>query len=511
MALFAFPLPSFCQENDSSPGCLPCGTGYYTLDTTLGRVCQTCAAGTANTKPISATCAPCMPGSYQNQIMQTACIPCYAGFYGNSSGSASIAECMPCPTGTYGNASGATTCHACPSGEFCPLASVIAIATPELSNAINSSEATFQQEDYDRYTKLDYKYLWIIAGFIFLWVLLSVIFLCCSKVLPRTFRVLRRADFFNKTNYEIPGPVMQARTFVGGFMSLGATLVIISLIVYIGVTYKYNNDMITVSLVSGLSRSSDIITNHLEIDTQLLGYSGDCEAAGNVSGCAAGITIKQDGFSAIGDVTCTRVDDATCRILWVSDSANSVFSPSTVSLQIFTNPASAYAIFWNISANSVYDGRYTYVTGYVLPSSPDNVFRGQRNDTPSLVQISIIPTTFTLWRKHAMDREGLTLNFLSRGVGHQVSSNSFYSGATDEGFIVSYEFQIPQFTYQKIVTQKQTPIIAVSNFLALVGGVMAICRILLGLYFTAKSTSGRLRRNTPSEMELSKSHSGTTL
>lgn len=107
-----------------------------------------------------------------------------------------------------------------------------------------------------------------------------------------------------------------------------------------------------------------------------------------------------------------------------------------------------YALFWNATANSVYDGRYSYVSGYNEPTAQDSVFRGRRNDTGNSIELSLIPTSITYWNRQQDNRNGITLDFLARSLGHQVRAASFYDGGeTEQGVTVTFIFDIPQFSY----------------------------------------------------------------
>jgi len=493
--IMQYTLEDICLSNTKNGSCNPCGSGYYTRDSFMGGVCFPCQVGSYSDQPTAGSCTLCPPGMYQDKSIQTSCSYCPAGFFSNTTGATTLTACLPCPVGTYSGNPGSVSCDACPSDGFCPLATILALDTNQYSDFVLSSEAAFQAEDNLRYKEIDYRLLWIIAGFFFLWVIFILVVLVIRKFnIKKPYYKVLQADVLNVTKYEIPGPVLQTKSIMGGMISTLALLIIVGLLIYVAVTYRLNNDMITVGLVAGLSRTTDVISKYLNVTVALVGFSGQCEyqpipGEPPLEGiCAPGISIDQSGFSDLGGVSCHTVDKSTCLMTWTVGAGNKIQNPSSVTFDVFTQPSSTFAMLWNVTANSVYDGRHTYVSGNTFPDdvSSNSVFRGNRDDPGSLVQLSLIPTTLSFWNKKSNDRSGLTLNFLSRGTGHQVNSTTFYSGGQDSGFTITFDFEIPQFTYQKIVNQRQTAFAMVSMYIALVGGVFSVSRILLTIYFNFK-------------------------
>lgn len=114
--------------------CFECWPNTY-LDTTAGRKCTGCPAGSNSSAGTHGSggcelclpgyygfstgqgCNECWPGSYQDSSGQTTCLACTPGRFSDNSYAART-ECQPCPGGTHNNAYGQTYCGDCEPGRF---------------------------------------------------------------------------------------------------------------------------------------------------------------------------------------------------------------------------------------------------------------------------------------------------------------------------------------------------------------------------------------------------------
>jgi len=318
----------------------------------------------------------------------------------------------------------------------------------------------------------------------------------CSK---QTYKKLSEVDILNVIKYEIPGPVLKAATAPGGLVSILAALMICALLIYVVLSYVYNNATIVRGIGAGFS-TTDFSAGYLQMKVELYGYPGVCVAGDpTLKQCDPLVTVSSEGYLNPGSFICEQLG-TNCNITWTSPPNNRLQTNSYVTFSIFTSPSSAYAIGWNVSVNSVYPGLYSYVTGFLIPTNQTNVFRGPNTSSAqSIVALSLIPTILTKYNEPDNEQNGLTLDFLSRFPGAQTDAEGYAGGVGDDAFnsqgiLVAFELEVPQFVYQKQVLQRSTTISVVSNFVALVGGILGVARSVLLVFWVVGGIKHRIKQ-----------------
>eukprot|EP01113_Clastostelium_recurvatum_P015502 TRINITY_DN1865_c0_g1_i2.p1 TRINITY_DN1865_c0_g1~~TRINITY_DN1865_c0_g1_i2.p1 ORF type:complete len:1652 (+),score=320.74 TRINITY_DN1865_c0_g1_i2:64-5019(+) len=470
--------------------CSYCVDGMNTVDTVAGALCERCSPGYYNNLYTNQSCFACPVGSFQEFSGQPSCSYCPAGFSSVSIGSSSHTQCLPCPPGTYSNVPGSTICKPCnattlPKGMICPIASLSPINLGIVTSQIVASELDFILDESTRYLPFNNFFFFTFLGVVLLWLALLGIVWLVGKI-RKTGTKYSQLDYFQEDTYVVPGPILKNRSSLGGAVTLFAGCAIVGIMTVILLMYRYNNYVLVSSVVPGTA-NTDTVVNHAVSRVRFYGYSGPCEAVSRPGVCdPLAISIFVEGSQAPGTRSCKQIDFSTCELVWTSDGTNRIKSSAYLLYSAVGPQVSAYAVWWNISVNSIYSakkGLDSYTTGFLQVEANDTLFRGGKNDLPCLVQISLIPTSYDVYNAPDDHADGLTVGFLTRQPGNTVNTTSFYNLDGDQpGIYLRMEIQLSSFTYEKNVIERMGALTAVSNFVALTGGALTIGRLAVIYY-----------------------------
>jgi len=367
-------------------------------------------------------------------------------------------------------------CNSCPSNAICPLgASNPLDANIATQLLVSTSQNFFDSLEAIAYPQTNSSYYFVFVAAGCMWAILLLMFLLGWGYTKdkKNYHKMQSLDVLQVAPYAVPGPILRDRTIAGGFTSLLVLLIVVAIFIDSVLVYAFNNKQVISSIEPG-GLLTDVSSSYLSSQLDLTGFTGFCVDSSAENNCAAGISVTTTGLEKPGAYQCSQSQPDQCTVLWYCYTPNQISATAIISYNISSFVASSYAIRWNVSANSVFDNYLSYTTGYIFPSQ-GNIFRGGE---PSLAQVSVIATNLTDETDPSKSRLGLTCDFLGRLQGSQVYANSFYS--SPDGVLVDVGLYVSPFVYSKQVLQKQSPVVAVSSFVALVGGVLTVARLGLG-------------------------------
>jgi hypothetical protein len=425
--------------------CGDCKAGTYSDGTTS---CINCPAGTYGTydgaQDIFA-CFECLQGTYNNNTgssSDTDCVSCPAGTYGNTTGASSVQNCVPCPSGTYSDTTGETAsstcktcttnsynpipgaatclpcpsrtvpsadftrcvacsegyyagafgCDVCPTGQYCPVGSIL---TNVQASFVQRSPPSLTQLSYTdvRNSKSDTNVSILIGLLIGITcaagVVLGLIALAVCYGLSRKFKpsTIAKIDLFFSQKHDTPNdsPIISRKTALGGVISSVTIIAIIVVLLILIYLFAVKNSMFTET-----ETTDKIIFPTGGHSISVTFFSQDTTCSGNVS--VTGIDGKlEDQTYAITGIT-DNAGGNGCKCSWTCTSCTLTGAEVIFTASLNTPAVSAMALSYNASV-PYYDG-----TSYLLASAPifapaGSVFRGA---TPTTIQVESHPTKFTV-------------------------------------------------------------------------------------------------------------------
>eukprot|EP01113_Clastostelium_recurvatum_P019325 TRINITY_DN2278_c0_g2_i4.p1 TRINITY_DN2278_c0_g2~~TRINITY_DN2278_c0_g2_i4.p1 ORF type:complete len:344 (-),score=48.42 TRINITY_DN2278_c0_g2_i4:29-934(-) len=222
------------------------------------------------------------------------------------------------------------------------------------------------------------------------------------------------------------------------------------------------------------------------------GYNGECQqqttsmtsSSSSLSrDCHASISVRATGLLDPAILTCTQIDPSTCEMEWYMQGRGANLQASaSLTFSSLGSSLSARAVWWNVSVDSVYPDLDSFTTGFLYPTTENEVFRSGQEGPINLVQMTVIPTTFSTYRDSKKIDRAFTIGMLTRQRGRMVNQSSFYDDhvtMTNPGVYLDLQLLLSSSVFSKRVVERLPAIAAVSNVVALIGGIMTFARIVL--------------------------------
>jgi hypothetical protein len=437
------------------------------------------------------SCMSCPEGTIQYGV---GCLPCPAGFFGPFAGMDDWRMCVPCAEGTATFGPGKGMCVPC-GDELgpCPVMSsrpdtVLAPAGVFEQNEPHGSINAMIIHETAQWFNLLYVFCTLV-----LFILL--LFLAHARAPNRIDKCLISLDFrpITGTPPVLPGnPAGGLR--IGGVIFI-CYIAIVS-VIFVRAVEKFvtNNSVISsfsVPTEEAVSDSGPLRTD-FSVKFTLRGYHGECTVA-NSTACDSRVALSTEHITVNkSHTTCVRTSSEECSIQWVCHGCtfHSEKGPHSLAPNIKVRasgipntPGSHFTAAQQVSVAVRNDWGMLKRSTPAFSALDLTVHAGKggavlRGPSPSIVQVSLIPTTFQDTVLNTV-RSGYVLRFVDSEVGSTADSARFHEMDPEVSFLL--ELRTARTTYRLVSAPAKSFFDMAAQLLGILSGMSLIARVVVAL------------------------------